>query len=199
VGVVRIRRGVLTRLPGLRRLRAGRNRRVQLVVLLAAVAMIVAVWSLRGYIANVEAVGYPGVFLLSLLGSVSMVLPVPGLISVCGASVLLSPFLIGILAGVGETVGEVSGYAVGYGGGSVVERHRFYTRVKGWMERRGALVIFVVSVVPNPLFDVVGIAAGAVRFPLHRFLAVVLVGKLLKGIMVAYTCHYGVTLLPWVD
>jgi membrane protein YqaA with SNARE-associated domain len=161
--------------------------------------MIVAVWSLRGYIANIETVGYPGVFLLSLLGSVSMVLPVPGLISVCGASVLLSPFLIGILAGVGETVGEVSGYAVGYGGGSVVERHGFYTRVKGWMERRGALVIFAVSVVPNPLFDVVGIAAGAVRFPLHRFLAIVLVGKLLKGIMVAYTCHYGITLLPWVD
>ncbi|MCH8206413.1 MAG: VTT domain-containing protein [Chloroflexi bacterium] len=194
-----MRLGALTSVAGLRRLWSRHDRRVQLVVLLAAVGMIAAVWSLRGYIANIETVGYPGVFLLSLLGSVSMVLPVPGLISVCGASVLLSPFVIGILAGLGETIGEVSGYAVGYGGGSVVERHRAYAKVKGWMERRGTLVIFAVSVIPNPVFDVVGIAAGAVRFPLHRFLGVVLVGKMLKGIMVAYTCHYGITLLPWVD
>ena len=198
---MRIRRGALTRLPGLRRLRAGRDRRIQLVVLLAAVGMIAAVWSLRGYIADIdaEALGYPGVFLLSLLGSASMVLPVPGLISACSVSVLLSPFLVGVVAGIGETLGEVSGYGVGYGGGTVVERHRMYTKVKGWMERRGTLVIFAVSVIPNPVFDVVGIAAGAIRFPLHRFLAIVLVGKLLKGIMVAYTCHYGLTHLPWVD
>ena len=196
-----MRLAALASVPGLRRLWARPGRRVQVAVLLVAVAMIAAIWSLRGYISDIDvvALGYPGVFLLSLLGSVSMVLPVPGLISVCSVSVVLNPFLIGILAGVGETMGEASGYAVGYGGGSVAERHRAYARAKRWMERRGTLVIFAVSIIPNPLFDVVGIAAGAVRFPLLRFFGTVLAGKVLKGIMVAYTCDYGITLLPWVD
>ena len=194
--------GARASIGGLRRLWVRPNRRRGgLLALLAALALVAIVWGLRGYITDIdaEALGYPGVFLLSFLGSVSMVLPVPGLISVCSVSILLSPFLVGVMAGLGETLGEVSGYGVGYGGGTVVERHRMYAKVKGWMEQRGTLVIFAVSIIPNPVFDVVGIAAGAIRFPLHRFLAIVLVGKLLKGIMIAYTCDYGLTHLPWVE
>ena len=176
-----------------------RTERRQLVVLAVGLGIIAAVWSLRGFIASAKLAGYPGVFFLSFLGSVSMVLPVPGLISLCGFSLVLNPFLLGLLAGVGETIGEISGYAVGYGGGSVIEKRRFYPKLKYWMERRGIVVLFVVSLIPNPVFDVVGIAAGSVRFSLPRFLATVWAGKTLKGIMVGYTCFYGISLLPWVD
>ena len=186
-------------LPALRRLWSGHDRRIQVAVLLLAVAVIAAVWYFRGYFSSIEAVGYPAVFLLSLLGSVSMVMPVPGLLSVCSTSVVLDPLLVGVVAGVGETIGEASGYALGFGGGSVVEKHRAYPKVKRWMEERGALVIFAVSVVPNPVFDVVGVAAGAVRYPPVRFFGIVLLGKVLKGVMVAYTCDFGITHLPWVS
>ena len=67
------------------------------------------------------------------------------------------------------------------------------------MERRGTLAVFLVSIVPNPFFDIIGIAAGGTRFPLRRFLITVWAGKSLKGLMVAYSCSYGVSLLPWVD
>ena len=175
------------------------GRRLQLLGLLMVGGIVVTVWLVRGQIAQAEEAGYAGVFFLSFLGSVSMVLPAPGLISLCGLSVVLNPFALGLLAGLGETIGEISGYAVGYGGGSFIEKRRFYGKLVYWMERRGTLVLFLVSVVPNPVFDLVGIAAGAVRFPLPRFLATVLAGKVLKGLLVGYTCYYGVTLLPWVD
>ena len=181
------------------RLVSRRDRQVQLLVLVVGLAVAVSVWVLRDHIESLDVVGYPGVFLLSFLGSVSMVLPVPGLISVCATAVVLSPFVLGVLSGVGETLGEVSGYGVGYGGHSFVERHRFYNRLKGWMERRGSLVLFIVSAVPNPAFDLVGIAAGSVRFPLRKFLIMVLAGKLVKGLLVAYTCYFGVRVLPWVE
>ena len=191
--------GVKGNVGGLRRLWSGPHRRLQLAALTGGLGVAITVWALHGYISGIQAVGYPSVFFLSFLGSVSMVLPVPGLITLCTLSVTLNPFILGLLAGIGETLGETSGYAVGYGGGSVVERHRLYVRLKDWMERRGVVTLFVVSLIPNPFFDLVGIAAGGVRFPLHRFLATVLVGKVIKGVMVAYTCHYGVTLFPWVD
>ena len=194
-----MRRVAKGRVAGITRLWTKRERRLPLLALVLGVGIAVTVWSLRGYISGVEAVGYPGVFFLSFLGSVAMVFPVPGLISVCGASVFLSPLLIGLIAGVGETIGEVSGYAIGYGGGTVVERRRFYPRLKHWMDTRGTLVIFLVSIIPNPVFDVVGIAAGGVRYPFTRFMVIVWVGKTIKGVMVAYTCYYGVTLLPWVE
>ena len=68
----------------------------------------------------------------------------------------------------------------------------------GW-SGGGVFVILVMSVIPNPLFDLVGITAGGVRYPLPRFLVTVLIGKTIKGILVAYSCYYGVTFLPWVE
>jgi len=178
-----------------------RDRQFQFGVFAVGLVIIVGGWVLRGQIMDLELknLGYPGVFLLSFLGSVSMVLPVPGLISVCSATVLLNPFMLGLLSGVGETMGEVSGYGLGYGGQSIVEKHRFYLKLKQWMQQRGILVILVVSAVPNPIFDFVGIAAGSVRFPFRTFMVTVLLGKLIKGFMVAYTCYFGVRILPWVE
>ena len=193
------------RVFGLGRFWSKSDRRLQIVVLVAGVGAVTGVtvaWLLSGDVSDVERwkeFGYPGVFFLSFLASVSLVLPVPGLVSLCGVSLLLNPLVLGILAGIGETLGEISGYAIGYGGRTVVENRRYYARIRAWMERRGTAVIFLVSIVPNPFFDVVGITAGSVRFPLHRFLATVWIGKTLKGIMVAYSCHYGITLLPWVE
>ena len=180
---------------------SGVEKRRSLLILAAVALMVLAVWLLRSWWVDVEwkSLGYPGVFLLSFLGSVSMVLPVPGLISLCASGGFLNPYVAGVFAGVGESIGELSGYAVGYGGKAVVEKHAFYWRVRMWMARRGALVIFLVSVIPNPVVDVVGIAAGATRFPLIRFLAIVLAGKILKGVAVAYACYAGFQLLPWLD
>jgi membrane protein YqaA with SNARE-associated domain len=171
--------------------------------LVLAVAFAVVVWSLKSYISALKLAGYPGVFFLNFLGAVSMVLPVPGILSLCGLSVALHPFVLGVLAGLGETLGETSGYAVGFGGDTIFERFAVYRnlrpRVQRWMEKRGALVLFLVSAIPNPIVDVVGIAAGSVRYPFLRFMLIVLSGKIIKGLMIAYTCQYGVTLLPWVS
>ena len=143
--------------------------------------------------------GYPGVFLFSFLGSVSLVLPVPGIIAVCGAGGL-ELFLIGVavLSGTGETLGEISGYAIGYGGRSVVERRRFFVRLRSWMEHRGGWIIFLVSVVPNPAFDLIGIAAGSARFPFRRFLAIVWIGKTIKGLVVVHSCFWIAQYIPWL-
>ncbi len=213
------------------------QRRLQLALLFLAIALIGGVSALlllSGSVSDIERLGYPGVFLLSFLGSFAMVLPVPGLIAVCGAGGIgLNLVLVGVLAGTGETIGEVSGYAVGYGSRGMVEGHWFHTlmesiirrkpllvtlfivflpifpallvlykysdKLEMWMERRGMVVLFLVSIIPNPIFDLIGIAAGGARYPVHKFFATVFVGKVLKGVLVAYTCFYSVTLMPWVN
>ena len=179
------------------------HRWLPLAALVAAMVLAILVWMLRDYISAAELTGYPGVFLLNFFGAVSMVLPVPGLISVCGVSVFLNPWVVGTLAGVGESLGEWSGYVVGYAGDTVFERSRIYRnlrpRVGKWMEKRGSLVLLLVSAIPNPIFDLVGIAAGTVHFPFVRFMAIILVGKIIKGLTVAIACdEYGVSLLPWI-
>jgi len=180
-----------------------RNHWLPVAFLLVALMLALLVWALGDYFSAAKLAGYPGVFFLNFLGAVSMVLPVPGLISVCGGSLLdLNPWVLGSLAGVGEALGEWSGYVVGFAGDTVFERFGIYRKLRPrfgrWMEKRGSLLLLLVSAIPNPFFDLVGIAAGTVHYPFARFMAIILVGKILKGLVVAHACNSGISLLPWV-
>ena len=143
-----------------------------------------------------QSIGYPGIWLVSLIGAGSMILPVPGLAVICvGASpsVGLHPAMIGIVAGSGETLGEMTGYLAGLSGNTLLQKHRMYPKVRNWLIDRGAIVLFVLSVIPNPIFDLIGLAAGGIRYPLKKFLIIIFIGKSIKSGSIAYACYFGVS------
>ena len=131
-----------------------------------------------------------GVALTALLSSGIMDLPVPALATVCAVSAFLVPLYVGLVAGGTETIGELTGYFLGYSGRGVVGEGRISQRLGTWMCRRGWLLLFLLAFIPNPIFDLAGVTAGALRFPLHRFLAVVLAGKIMKFVGFAYACAF---------
>ena len=157
------------------------------------VLFILTVFLLRNHLPDIRTVGYVGVLVLSLVGSASILVPVPGIAAVCaGPSIVgLSPVIVAIMASVGEAVGELSGYLIGFSGRGFADKSRFYPRIERWMEKRGALVLFLASSFPNPFFDFVGIAGGTLRYPIWRFLMAVWAGKLVKSLLIAYTCFFG--------
>ena len=163
---------------------------VRLGILAAVIAAIVTAVLIRDNFGASE-VGYGAVALSALVASAGLLIPVPALATACATAIFLNPFLVGLIAGTAEAAGELSGYYLGYTGRDVLARSRMYQRLEGWMRRRGWLLLFVVSLIPNPIFDVVGIAAGALRYPLLGFLAVVWAGKVLKFLVFAYGCTAG--------
>ena len=163
---------------------------IRLAILALVITAIVAALLLRGNF-GASQVGYGAVALSSLVASAGLVIPVPALATACATAIFLNPFLVGVIAGSAETGGELSGYYLGYTGRDVLSRSRTYQRLESWMRRRGWLLLFLVSIVPNPIFDVVGIAAGALRYPIWGFLAVVWVGKVFKFLTFAYACEAG--------
>tara|TARA_B100000029_G_scaffold515249_1_gene621344 strand:- start:1256 stop:1831 length:576 start_codon:yes stop_codon:yes gene_type:complete len=175
---------------------------IALVLGIFAVSLVFAIWMLVGGLSNSDwwkALGYPGVFFLSLLASGGMVFPIPSLAATCGAAGLdLNLIIVGVLAGLGETLGEFVGYSIGFGGQSVVQRRRIYKRARTWMIRWGIGVLLILSIIPNPIFDFVGIAAGALRYPMKRFLVTVWVGKTLKGLIIAHVCFWIVEWVRWL-
>ncbi len=165
---------------------------IPLGIFLAVLAAAGAAFLLRDQF-TLGRVGYGGVALSSLVASGGIIIPVPALAAVCTASGFgLNPLLIGLIAGFAETLGELTGYFLGYSGRAVITQTRLYRRLEGWMRRRGWVLLFLLSVVPNPVFDIAGVAAGALRYSIWRFLGVVLVGKLIKFITFAYACSYSI-------
>ena len=163
---------------------------LRLAVLVAVAAAVLAAVLLRDRLDLADA-GYGAVALTVLVGSAGLVIPVPALATACTAATFLNPAFVAIIAGSVGAVGELTGYFLGSTGRGAIDQSRLYQRIETWVRRRGWLVLFVIAAVPNPVFDVAGIAAGALRYPLWRFLLVVWLGKLTKFLYIAYACASG--------
>ena len=134
-------------------------------------------------VSELEKYRYLGAFLISLIGNASILLPgiVLPILSGLGAvfypvTGLIGPIIIGLVGAAGATIGEIVGYMAGYSGRGLVERVKLYNRLVEWLRRWGAIAIFIFALVPL-FFDLVGIAAGALRFPLGKFVLICWLGR----------------------
>jgi len=135
---------------------------------------------------TIKPYGYVGLFVVTFISDATVLIPFPGLVVVFIAGGFLNPLLIGLASGLGSALGELTGYLAGYGGRAVVENRAAYMKLESWMRRNGTLTILFLSVIPNPLFDMAGMMAGALKYPLWKFLLVCWLGKAIKFTVVAF-------------
>jgi membrane protein YqaA with SNARE-associated domain len=166
------------------------------VALLVAIAISVSVFVISDRVERFERYGYPGIFVLSLLSSATIIVPAPGLAVVSMMGSVLNPFAVGLCAGAGDALGELTGYLAGYSGRAIIEDQAQYERVVKWTRKFGLWVILVLSIIPNPLFDLAGIAAGTLKIPVRHFLMVCWIGKTVKTIVFALGGRTITSILP---
>src|SRR3990170_6958649 len=149
------------------------NRRLvvfRVLALFGVIAISIYIFSIRERAGQLAAYGYPGIFLLSFLAYATVLLPAPGLAVVFTMGAVFHPVGVALAAGAGAALGELTGYLAGFGSQVVVERVEVYRRLTGWMKRNGPLTVLVLSALPNPFFDLAGVAAGALKMKVFRFL-----------------------------
>jgi len=158
---------------------------LRILVILVVIGISAVIFVFRDRVANLEGYGYLGAFLISLVSCATIILPIPGIALIFALGDTYNPFLVGLAAGAGSALGEISGYMAGYSGQMVIKNNKTYLRLEEWMKRRGAIVIVLLSFVPNPLFDLAGAVAGVLRYPLWKFWVFCFLGKTPKNILIA--------------
>lgn len=146
----------------------------------AVLALTAALFYYRDQVARFEAFGYPGIFLISLFSNATIILPVPGILITSAMGTIFNPYGVALAAGSGATCGEISGYLLGFSGQGVIENKTWYERISRWMKKYGDVIVFLLALIPNPLFDIAGLVAGALKIPLWRFLIWTWLGKTIK-------------------
>ena len=173
--------------------------------LILTIGMAVAIVFYWDNIQEVGHYGYLGAFIISVFGGATYIAPVPmtpvvfslGTVLKPSFAPIMGPVLVGAAAGLGETLGGLTIYMTGYGGGTALinsNRRRVqavYSRILRWVEKRGALTLFILSATLNPFFYPAGLAAGALRFGIKRYFFICLAGKIIKGMTVAFAGYWG--------
>ncbi len=179
-----------------------RRRLLFIVALLLVIAITVALQLTYGLhpekLIELRTQLYWGAFLISIIGNATLIFPGAVLVMLSNLGILLygstglyGPIIIGLVGGVGAAIGETTGYVAGYSGREIVARGKMYGRVEKWLRRWGALAIFLFALMPV-VFDLIGIAAGILRFPFWKFLLLCGLGR-----TILYTVFVALAALGW--
>ncbi|MGB9718036.1 MAG: YqaA family protein [Thermoproteota archaeon] len=140
--------------------------------------------------------GYLGVFLLSLVGALSVVFPIPYTIVIYLMGSILDPLLIAFSGGFGSAIGELAGYALGYYGRLLIgeERRRKMDYMLKIFDRYGAAAIFLFALTPLP-DDLLIIPLGIMRYNPVKFLIPCILGKTLMCFILALGGRFSISLI----
>jgi membrane protein YqaA with SNARE-associated domain len=159
---------------------------LRILALVIVVAITVVAIIFREQAAKLEYYGYPGIFLTALLSNATVLMPAPGVAIVFAMGSVFNPVGVALAAGTGGAIGELTGYLAGFSGQAVIERMDIYIKISPYVKKYGALGVFILAAIPNPFFDLAGIAAGVLKMPILIFFISVWLGSLVKMFIIAY-------------
>jgi membrane protein YqaA with SNARE-associated domain len=142
-----------------------------------------------------KSYGYLGIFLINLIGSSTIVFPLPAAAFVFGFGVMLNPLLVGIASGLGAAIGELTGYALGVGSRGFMKKNwkkQIDHVEKLFAKYGGFIVLFFFAATPLP-DDIAGLVAGVFKYPVKKYFLAVFLGKTLMSVVLAYAGFYGVS------
>lgn len=141
-----------------------------------------------------DTMGYLGIFLVSFIGSATVIFPIPSFIVVFVLGAVMNPWLVALSAALGNALGELTGYALGKGGSKLIE-NKYKDGIKKyrkWFEKdKTFLLIVLFAATPLP-DDVVGIICGVFNYDLKKFIAASFIGKFLMNLLLAWGGFYGI-------
>lgn len=97
---------------------------------------------------------YLGIFLISIIGNITIIFPVPYVVALIVVSAIIpgvNPVFIGIMGALGASIGEISAWLIGRGGQEAIGHSNNIERMKSYVEKGWApILIFIFAATPLP-------------------------------------------------
>ena len=153
-------------------------------VFLLSIVLSVAFYAYRDFFREASSLGLFGLFIINFVSSATFFVSAPAFLTIITGGNLYSPVLVAVVAALGACLGDMLGFAFGHSGRKLtkkkLDRHKAVRFLEKHFHRHGALIIFLLAIIPNPFFDAIGILAGVVNYPVFRFFVIMLVGRFIR-------------------
>ena len=134
----------------------------------------------RDEVRNMAGLGYMGLMAACFLTNATIFLPASGIAFTVSAATVLNPYICCVCGGLGTAFGELISYSCGRVGKKLVEDNKLYRKMQGYISKRGFLTVLIFAFLPFPIFDFVGVAAGAGKMNVAKYTVACIIGKVLK-------------------
>lgn len=166
---------------------------LEILFVVIIIVLSVVIFLMRDKIGEVSDVGYIGLFLICFLANSTVLLPAPSLMIAASCALIMKPILVALSAALGSTLGEFVGYVFGTITKDLSPKFQKLLDKLASKVRNQTVLVFVLAVLPLPLFDIVGIYSGGTKMNLIKFSVACFIGKFIK--LLVYTRIYDI--LEW--
>ncbi|MDO8583324.1 MAG: VTT domain-containing protein [bacterium] len=153
-------------------------------IFLLSIVLSIAFYVFRDYFKEATSFGLLGLFVVNFVSSATFFVSAPAFLTVIAGGNLYSPILVALIAAFGAGLGDMLGFIFGHSGRKLtrkkLEKNKYIRFLEKHFHKHGVLIIFLMSIIPNPFFDAIGMLAGLLNYPPLRFFAIMLVGRLLR-------------------
>lgn len=153
-------------------------------VFLLSILLSIGFFVFRDYFREASSLGLFGLFVVNFVSSATFFVSGPAFLTVITGGNLYSPILVGGIAAVGASLGDMLGFAFGHSGRRLtkkkLDKHKTIRFLEKHFHKHGALIVFILAIVPNPFFDAIGILAGVLNYPPIRFFGIMLIGRFIR-------------------
>lgn len=155
---------------------------VSAVSLIIIIGIIICAYFFQQSLETYIGWGLVGLCAGCFLANATVLLPAPSVLLVCQFALIYNPFITALVGGLGSASGEMIGYLAGKTGREIIKSER-NSKIITAFKRHPYVLVFLFSVIPWPLFDVIGILSGASHLKWYRFFYTCWAGKVIKMLM----------------
>ncbi|MBI2049627.1 VTT domain-containing protein [Candidatus Roizmanbacteria bacterium] len=131
-----------------------------------------------------RTLGFLGIFLINLISGMSFFVSGPAFLTVISGGSIYQPILVALTASIGVTLGDMISYLLGFSGRHLINHHlskkNWFIYLEKHFERRGVWLLFLLALIPNPIFDAIGLIAGVFRYSPYKFFLIVVLGRFIR-------------------
>jgi len=164
------------------------QKQMAVTIVIAVIVVVAAIAGLMNWKNYLLQYSYIGVFVISLVGAMSIIVPIPYTFIILTLGIEgMNPFLLTVAGGVGSGVGECSGYILGYYGRSVIseKQQRKMDYMIRIFDHYGPIAIFLFALTPLP-DDLLFIPLGMLRYKFVKVFIPSILGKTLMCAILAF-------------
>ena len=165
------------------------NKTFSIIIFIVSISLSVGFFLFRDYFREASSLGLLGIFIINFLSGLSFFLPVPSFLTVFSGGSVYPPILVAAVSSLGATLGDMIYFVMGYSGRKIANS-RFENKIlfkvfDALFKKYGTYIIFLFALIPNPLFDGLGLIAGIFFYSPVKFLIIVLAGRFLRYFLLA--------------
>lgn len=165
-----------------------------LLSLLVILAIMLGAYFLQQQMETYLAWGLLGLLVGCFLANATVLLPAPGLLLVCQFSLAYGPLLAAMVGSIGTSLGEMVGFFAGFSGKELLPSKP--GKIAAALKKHPYRLVFIFSLIPLPVFDVVGLVSGALQIDWKRFYIACLLGKFIKMLGIGFAFCYLISQYP---